>query len=136
FRSAYHIVHNLPGWRPAAGTHPHLMIFQPFFRPATGCAGYLVGCAGKGVCAAVDPRAEDVQAYLEAVTSRGMKMKYVIDTHIQAAHRSGGRLLAVESGAAYALHRQAGVGFAFEPLEDGQILDLGNVTMRVLDRES
>jgi hydroxyacylglutathione hydrolase len=115
-----------------ARADPERMIFQPFFRPATGCAGYLVGCAGKGVCAAVDPRAEDVEAYLEAASSRGMRMAYVIDTHLQADHRSGGRRLAEKSGARYALHRLADVGFPFEPLDDGQILELGNVALRVL----
>jgi len=108
------------------------MIFQPFFRPATGCAGYLVGCAGMGVCAAVDPRAEDIDAYLDAASTRGMKMKFVIDTHIQADHRSGGRLLAERTGAGYGLHRLARVSFPFEALDDGQVLDLGNVAIRVL----
>jgi glyoxylase-like metal-dependent hydrolase (beta-lactamase superfamily II) len=108
------------------------MIFQPFFFRGTGCAGYLVGCAGKSKCAVVDPRAEDVDAYMATAAHHGMAICYVIDTHVQADHRSGGRLLAEKSGAKYALHRSAQVGFPFEPLDDEQILELGNVVMRVM----
>lgn len=108
------------------------MIFQPFFNRSTGCASYLVGCAGKGVCAVVDPREEDVEAYAAAAAHHEMVIAFTVDTHIQADHRSGARLLAFRAGGCYALHRSAPVEFSFEPVEDGQVLELGNVTMRVL----
>jgi len=112
--------------------HPGSMIFQPFFYPATGCASYLVGCGGKGIAAVIDPQLEDVDAYIAAAEAKGMRIAYVIDTHIQADHRSGGRVLAERTGGRYALHRDAQVGFPFEPLEDGQLIELGNVVLRVL----
>jgi hydroxyacylglutathione hydrolase len=108
------------------------VIFQPFFYPATGCASYLVGCGGEGVCAVIDPRVENVDAYAAAAAAKEMRIAYVIDTHIQADHRSGGRLLAERTGSSYALHRSSEVGFSFEPLEDGQVLELGNVVARVM----
>ena len=108
------------------------MIFQPFFFRGSGCASYVVGCAGKAKCAVVDPRIEDVDAYLAVAAHHGMEACYVVDTHVQADHRSGGRALAGRSGAKYALHRSAAVEFAFEPLDDGQVLDLGNVSMTVI----
>lgn len=108
------------------------MIFQPFFVRGSGCASYVVGCAGKSKCAVIDPRADDVDAYIATAAHHGMEIRYVVDTHVQADHRSGGRLLAERTGAAYALHRSAEVAFAFEPLDDGQVLDLGNVQMRVI----
>jgi glyoxylase-like metal-dependent hydrolase (beta-lactamase superfamily II) len=61
-----------------------------------------------------------------------MEIKYVIDTHIQADHLSGGRRLAELTGALYCLHESADVAFDFTPLADGQELDLGNVTVSVL----
>ena len=61
-----------------------------------------------------------------------MEIKYVIDTHIQADHLSGGGSLSKTTGAQYCLHRSADVDFAFTPLTDGQELDLGNVTVKVL----
>lgn len=108
------------------------MIFQPVFFRGSGCASYLVGCAGKGKCAVVDTRLEDVDSYVALAARHEMAICYVIDTHVQADHRSGGRVLAERSGAKYALHRSATVEFAFEPLDDGQVLDLGNVKATVL----
>jgi len=57
---------------------------------------------------------------------------HVMDTHIQADHESGGRVLAARTGAAYGLHESADVAFPFTPLADGQELVCGNVTTRVL----
>jgi hydroxyacylglutathione hydrolase len=61
-----------------------------------------------------------------------MKITHVIDTHVHADHRSGGRQLAARVGALYCLHRSATVAFPFEPLDDGQKLELGNAVIRVL----
>jgi len=108
------------------------MIFQPFFFRGTGCAAYVVGCAGKSKCAVIDPRAEDIDAYMATAAHHKMEIRYVVDTHVQADHKSGGRLLAEKSGAKYAMHRSAEVTFPFEPLDDGQMLDLGNVQMKVM----
>lgn len=108
------------------------MIFQPFFYPATGCASYLLGCGGRGVSAVVDPHADHVDSYLEAAAAKGMRIAYVLETHVQADHRSGGRSLASRAGARLALHRAAQVEFPFEPLDDGQVIELGNVEVRVM----
>jgi hydroxyacylglutathione hydrolase len=80
----------------------------------------------------VDPQAGDVDSYLQFAESKGMKITYVIDTHIQADHFSGGRALAEKTGADYCLHQSASVGFAFTPLVDSQLLDFGNVIIQVL----
>lgn len=61
-----------------------------------------------------------------------MEIKYVIDTHLQADHLSGGRMLAERTGAQYCLHESADVAFDFAPLTDGQELDLGNVRVEIL----
>lgn len=80
----------------------------------------------------MDPQANDVHAYAEFATSKGMEIKYVIDTHIQADHLSGARNLSEVTGAQYCLHASADVVFPFTPLSDNQELDLGNVTIKVL----
>src|SRR5688572_33000367 len=61
-----------------------------------------------------------------------MEIKYVVDTHVQADHVSGGRALAQLTGADYCLHESADVAFEVTPLTDQQELDLGNVSIRVL----
>ena len=108
------------------------MIFKPYYYFQTGCAAYLFGCGTLGKCAVVDAHEEDVDAYIEFASSKGMKITHVIDTHIHADHRSAGPKLAERAGAPYCLHRSAEVNLKFEPLDDGQELDLGNTRIRVL----
>jgi glyoxylase-like metal-dependent hydrolase (beta-lactamase superfamily II) len=95
---------------------------------------YLFGCAGQGVAVAVDVVAGDEDWFIEEARNAGVEIRYVIDTHVHADHYSGGRALAQRVGAPYCLHESdmGEVRFAFEPLRDGQRLELGNVKIDVL----
>lgn len=108
------------------------MIFRPYYYFETGCAAYLFGCGSKGKCAVVDAHEEDIAAYAAFAESKGMRITHVIDTHVHADHRSGGPALARKVGAAYCLHASAGVAIPFQPLHDGEQIDLGNTKVTVL----
>jgi hydroxyacylglutathione hydrolase len=107
------------------------MIFRQFLSADTGCASYLVGCAGYGRAAVVDPQFE-VREYLETASRYGMRIEAVINTHIHADHRSGGRRLAEAAGAPLYFHRGADVTYAFRALDEGAEISLGNVVIRTL----
>src|SRR5688572_24386147 len=104
------------------GHRSRAVILRPFYRYDTGCAAYLFGCGGQGVACVVDPHESDVEEYLAFAEAKGMRIACVFETHVHADHRSGGRTLAARTGARYALHRCADVGFPFEPLDDGQVI--------------
>jgi glyoxylase-like metal-dependent hydrolase (beta-lactamase superfamily II) len=108
------------------------MIFRPFYYYDIGCASYLLGCGTLGKCAVVDPRADDVDAYIAFARAKKMSIAQVIDTHIHADHRSGGSDLARKAGAAYRLHESADVEVPFLPMQDGDEIELGNTRVRVL----
>lgn len=108
------------------------MIFRPYYYFDTGCAAYLLGCGGLGKCAVVDAHEEDIDNYAAFAASKGMRITYVIDTHVHADHRSGGPALARKVGAAYCLHESADVALSFEPLRDSQELELGNTRIKIL----
>src|SRR5688572_9726346 len=108
------------------------MFFRPFYRFETGCAAYVLGCGGKGLACVVDPHDSDVDAYVEFAASKGMTITHVFDTHVHADHRSGARRLVELTGAKYCLHASANVTFPFEPVVDGQLVELGNTVIRVL----
>lgn len=108
------------------------MIFRAFSYFDTGCASYLFGCGSLGKCAVVDPRADDVQSYRDFAAAKGMRITHVIDTHVHADHKSGGRVLADAEDAAYCLHESAEVSFPFTALRDGEELELGNTRVTVL----
>jgi glyoxylase-like metal-dependent hydrolase (beta-lactamase superfamily II) len=108
------------------------MIFRPYHYFQTGCAAYLFGCGGQGKCAVVDAHAEDVDEYAHFAEAKGMRITHVIDTHVHADHRSGSPALARKVGAVYCLHESADVAMPFEPLRDGQEIELGNTRVKVL----
>ena len=92
---------------------------------------YLFGCGGQAAAVVVDPVA-DIETYLEAAKATGMKINYVIDTHVHADHISTGRALADAANAPYVLSEKANVAFPFKAVRDGDELLLGNVAIKVL----
>jgi glyoxylase-like metal-dependent hydrolase (beta-lactamase superfamily II) len=107
------------------------MILRSFLHFDPVGISYLFGCGGKALGAVVDP-VGDVDPYLRAASETGMAIRYVIDTHVHADHLSAGRRLAKAAGALYVLHEGAEVAELFQGVRDGEVLDLGNVTVRVL----
>jgi len=75
---------------------------------------------------------EQIEPYLRVSEETGMKIRYVIDTHVHADHISGGRRLAEATGADYVLHESAGARFQFRGVKENEELDLGNVRIHVL----
>ncbi|MBI3480369.1 MAG: MBL fold metallo-hydrolase [Nitrosomonadales bacterium] len=95
---------------------------------------YFFGCGGKGKSVAVDVVAGDEEWFIEEAKKANVTINFVIDTHVHADHYSGGRKLAQMVGAPYCLHEsdKGLVKFNFESLYDGQLLDIGNVEVKVL----
>ncbi len=95
---------------------------------------YFFGCGTKGKSMAVDVVAGDEEWFIGEAKKANVTINYVIDTHVHADHYSGGRKLAQMAGAPYCLHEsdKGLVKFEFEPLSDGQLLNLGNVVVEVL----
>jgi glyoxylase-like metal-dependent hydrolase (beta-lactamase superfamily II) len=92
---------------------------------------YVFGCGGKAVGAVCDP-IDDPELYLGILDENGLPLRYVVDTHLHADHISGGRKLAERTGAQYVLHASADTQMEVCRVNDGDVLDLGNVSMRVL----
>lgn len=107
------------------------MILRQFLHSDPVAASYLFGCGGKASAAVVDP-VGDIAPYLEAAKALGMRILYVVDTHLHADHVSSGRALAAASGAEYTLHADAAAIFPFKGVHDGDVLELGNVVAKVL----
>jgi glyoxylase-like metal-dependent hydrolase (beta-lactamase superfamily II) len=108
------------------------MILKPFYVFETGCASYLLGCGSLGQCAVVDPLESFIEDYIAFADSQAMRITHVLETHVHADHRSGGRALVARTGAAHGLHRSAPVAFDFQPLDDDDEIELGNTRVRVL----
>ena len=95
---------------------------------------YFFGCGTLAKSVAVDVVAGDEAWFIAEARKAKVTITHVIDTHVHADHVSGGRNLAAMTGALYCLHESdAGlVKFSFEPLRDSQVIEAGNVIVRVL----
>jgi len=107
------------------------MILRQFLHADPVGISYLFGCGGKAAGAVVDPSG-DIEPYLRAAEESGMRLLYVIDTHIHADHLSSGRALADAAGAEYVLWHGADAAYPFKGVHDGDVLPLGNVNAAVL----
>jgi glyoxylase-like metal-dependent hydrolase (beta-lactamase superfamily II) len=107
------------------------MILRQFLHVNPVGISYLFGCGGKASAAVVDP-VGDVAPYLQAAQDTGMRILYVVDTHIHADHLSSGRELAEAAGAEYVLFAEAPAAAPFRPVRNGELLDLGNVSAQAL----
>jgi hydroxyacylglutathione hydrolase len=107
------------------------MILRQFLHNDPVGISYLFGCGGKAAGAVVDP-VGDIQLYVSAAKQAGMRILFVIDTHVHADHVSAGRKLAAATGAEYVLSAEADVSFPFKGARDGEVLPLGNVTATVM----
>src|SRR3972149_3660946 len=115
------------------------MILRQFLRSDPVAASYLFGCGGRAAGAVVDPLG-DLAPYLHAAEETGMRIRFVIDTHLHADHLSArravaqpaARALARAAGAEYVLFAEANATFPFRGVRDGEILELGNVSIEVL----
>jgi hydroxyacylglutathione hydrolase len=106
------------------------VILRQFLHTDPVAISYLFGCGGKACAAVVDP-VDDVGAYLDVAHATGMKIWYVIDSHIHADHVSTGRSLAQAARAEYVLFASAEARSGFRAVRDGEVLPLGNVTVEV-----
>lgn len=79
----------------------------------------------------MDPQFE-VHQYEDSAAALGTRIEAVVSTHVHADHRSGARVLAQRTGATLCYHASADLAYPFSPLSDGDVISLGNVTLRVL----
>jgi hydroxyacylglutathione hydrolase len=107
------------------------VLFRQFVDEGLGCASYLVGDEHAGVAVLVDP-AYAIEPYLEEASRRGVRIERVLETHTHADHVSGHGRLALELDASVAMHPAAEPEFAFDPLDDGDEIEVGEVAVRVL----
>jgi hydroxyacylglutathione hydrolase len=103
------------------------MYFQPYYLGCLAHASYLLGGAN-GEAAVIDPR-RDVEEYLEDARKADLTIRYVIETHLHADFVSGHLELAKRTGATILLGANSGASFAHRPMQDGDVIPLGDVTL-------
>ena len=107
------------------------MIFEQYYLECLSHASYLIGDETTGRAVVVDPQ-RDISQYLEDARQYGLRIERVIETHFHADFVSGHLELAEATGAIISYGDKARPEYDFEPLADGQRLDLGQVQLEIL----
>jgi glyoxylase-like metal-dependent hydrolase (beta-lactamase superfamily II)/rhodanese-related sulfurtransferase len=106
------------------------MYFRQFYLGCLAHASYLIG--SDGVAAVVDPQ-RDVDQYIDAASGAGLRIRYVIETHLHADFVSGHRELAARTGARIVFGARAGATFPHRAVGEGDEIEVGRLVLRVLE---
>lgn len=106
------------------------MYFKQFYLGCLAHASYLIGSEGEA--AVVDPQ-RDVEQYVTEAAAEGLKIKYVVETHLHADFVSGHRELAARTGAEIVFGEHAGASFPHRAVKEGDELRVGRVRLRVME---
>jgi len=107
------------------------MYFRQYQLSCLSLFSYLIGDETTGRGVVVDPQ-RDVSGYLADAESAGLRIERVIETHFHADFLSGHLELAAATGAAISYGSVAAPDFDVDPLEHGQRLSLGDVSLEIL----
>ncbi len=106
------------------------MYFKQFYLGCLAHASYLIG--SEGVAAVIDPQ-RDVDQYLLEAEAQGLRIEYVIETHLHADFVSGHQELAQRTGAQIIFGDKASATFPHRKVKDGDEIVIGKVKLRVLE---
>lgn len=107
------------------------MIFRQLFDQETWTYTYLIGDAGTGEAALIDPVLEQVPRDLKVLEELGLKLKLVLETHVHADHVTGAGKLRELTGARVAASA-AGAPCVDQQLRDGEELQLGSLRIQTI----
>jgi len=111
------------------------VIFKQFRYEPLSQASYLIGCARAKEAFVVDPIADlSPDFYVLEAADLGLSIKGVLETHVHADFVSCARELAEMNGCPRYLGERARgyVRYDFAPLGDGDVLELGQVRVKVI----
>jgi len=106
------------------------MYFQSFYLTCLAHASYMVG--SDGTAAVIDPQ-RDVDIYIEDAKRQGLKIAYVIETHLHADFVSGHHELAERTGATIIMSAKAGATFSHRDIHDGERIEFGKCVLQFLE---
>ncbi len=97
-----------------------------------GCQSYLIGCPETCNAVIVDPELSQMERYQALANHDGLVIEYVLDTHTHADHFSATQALAKELDVPVIMHRASSAPFVDMKVDDGEIIIVGNLRLRIL----
>jgi len=108
------------------------MILRQYYLGCLAHASYLVADGESGQAAVVDPQ-RDIDQYVADAAELGCRIGHVFLTHFHADFVAGHLELRSREGARIYLGAQAQAEYEFTPMADGDVVELGQVRLQVLE---
>src|SRR5690625_4896084 len=109
---------------------PEPLVIRQLYLGCLSQAAYLIGDAESGRGIVVDPR-RDVDEILSSAADEGLDIELVVLTHFHADFLSGHLEVSAATGAEVAFGSAAVTEFPSRGLHDGEVIDLGRVSIEV-----
>jgi sulfur dioxygenase len=107
------------------------MLFRQLFDPETSTYTYLLADEETREAVLIDPVLEQVARDTKLLDELGLKLKYVLETHVHADHVTGGGTLRERLGAKTVVSSQGGAPCADVPVDDGDTVRFGKHALEV-----
>ncbi len=98
-----------------------------------GCLSYLAGCVETRAALVIDPELDQTDRYMALAAEKGVRIRYLLDTHTHADHFTGSRELKRQLGVPIVMHRDSAAPFVDLRVEDGETLIVGKLRLRVME---
>ncbi len=108
------------------------LLFRQLFDYDTWTYTYLLADTDSKEAVLIDTVKEKVERDLALLKELGLKLKYVLDTHVHADHITGAAKLRTATGAKTGISRNSQVTCADLLLDDGKELEFGKFTLRAI----
>jgi glyoxylase-like metal-dependent hydrolase (beta-lactamase superfamily II) len=108
------------------------LIFRQLQDPVSCTYTYLLADEDAREAVIVDPVREHAKRDLGLLDSLGLKLVYILETHVHADHVTGANALKTETGAQTAVSLHCGATGFDLLLDDGVIVEFGGESLRVI----
>lgn len=108
------------------------MLLKEYYLGCLAHASYLIADERTKIAAIVDPQ-RDVEQYLRDAKEGGYTIRYVFLTHFHADFLAGHIELRNRAGARIVMGSRAQAEFDFQAAKDGDVIELGDVRIEVLE---
>lgn len=98
-----------------------------------GCLSYVIGCEETRAAVLVDPELDEIDRYLALAAEKGLRFRYLLDTHTHADHFTAARELGARLHLPVVMHRRSAAPFVDLRVEDGETLVVGKLRLRLLE---
>lgn len=108
------------------------MIFRQLFEPESSTYTYLLADDETREAILVDTVASMHERDMEQLTSLGLTLRFIVETHVHADHVTGAALLKKKTGAQTVVSRRGGAACVDRPIDDGDRVTVGRLSLCAL----